>query len=190
MRLAVENFARMPKDFRGKIPRRDWVGLMSIAQCKTVRGVNSPKMPSATKAILWASKKPNGENGKIAGRKLPRPDPIVKITKDRLNVAGLVETDVESARYAFQVEMNKASDTPPTKADTSRVRKSDVIPRTIVTGADMRAPRNISTFLPYRSERMEKGILNTTAARPKLVRITPTSVIEIPSNGRNTAIAT
>ena len=71
---------------------------MVIAQCKTVSGVNSPKRPSATKAILCASKKPNGENGKRAGRKLPRPDPIVKITKDRLNVAGLADTGVESAR--------------------------------------------------------------------------------------------
>jgi hypothetical protein len=115
---------------------------------------------------------------------------MVKTTKDRLKVAGRAATGVASARYAFHVEMYIASAIPPTSADTSRMRRSEVNPGAAVTGVEISAPSNISSFRPYRSDRMENGILNTTAASPNVDRMTPTLVTETPSSGRKTVIAT
>lgn len=83
-----------------------------------------------------------------------------------------------------------ASPIPPRTADNSSSRKSEVKPGTMRITDAMSEPMSIRSFLPCRSEKMANGMLKMTVVNPNVVNKAPRLVIDMPSNGRKTAIAT
>ena len=100
------------------------------------------------KKILCDNSRLKGSKGKRPGMALPSPDATVKVIKERLNVAGLVSSVVLSAKYAFHVARNIASDIPPITAETSSTRKFVVIPGITVMQDARKAPINIIPLRP------------------------------------------
>jgi hypothetical protein len=112
------------------------------------------------------------------------PEAIVNVTKDRLKVAALESCLVVSARKAFQVERNIASAMPPRTAENSIRRKSDVKAGNSRMTDARSDPVSIRSLLPCRSEMMANGMLKRTVVNPKVVKIAPRLVTDMPSKGK------